>query len=714
MKQKFVLTVVALMSIAAAAGAGEAKPWVKVKPDVLPAGAVIPRITFEVTLPAETPVGSLLEIEIPYHFGFPQTGDPDADNYLSGDGRFVLGAERLLGRSYLIRGFAKEKLTAGKKIKLYLTREHTPPFDSKEPEFKTRLLGLPGKDGEREPLAEGVTTAVQIPAGPPARFRVVAPTCVTPGETFTAKIAVLDKNNNPAPSPWKGNLTVAAEGVTGNRTAEITKADDNYVAVPGYAVSTPGVYRLAATGGGLAGTSNPIVCREKWDRRIYWGDEHGHSAFSDGMRQPDEFFDYGRYVGLLDAAFLTDHAENLFENEWPTSVGIANAKHDPPEFVTLLGYEWTSDAWSGGYGHRCVFLRGDKGPCCKSGKAKSDTPAELAAKYKPGNVVMIPHHTLGGFRWDHFNPAYDRCVEIVSHWGCSEYAGNPFWKNREWPGGGVVAALDSYYLFGFVGGGDNHNGAPGQNHGPSRFRHMPYYGGITAFLVEENTREALFEALYDRRVYATAGNRDFLDFRVDGAPMASVVPVGAGAPLVEVEVATENPLRSVEVVRGGETVYAAPAAAGEDYLQFSWPDEGYDGAPTYYYLRVTSEDGHLAFATPVWVAGGAWFAGGTAGEEETWAPGEEKALPAPPSAGFKNYALRLDCAADAPGTLTVVAGNEAAAVLEVPPGENVLTTSFSAAGKWDLRLVYDGPSPLRLREACVFPYPWREPRPVRP
>jgi len=240
---------------------------------------------------------------------------------------------------------------------------------------------------------------------------------------------------------------------------------------------------------------------------------------------------------------------------------------------------------------------------------------------------------------------------------------------------------------------------------------MPYYGGLTAFLVEENTREALFEAMYDRRVYATAGTRDFLDFRVNGAPMASVVPVGPEAPLLAAEVAAEGPLRAVEVVRGGETVYAAPAAAGEDYVSFSWRDEDYDGAPTYYYLRLTSEDGHLAFATPIWVAGGTWFVGGPAGRpEETWAPGEEKALPTSLSPGCENLALRVSCAADAPGTLTVLAGGQALAALEVPAGEHLLTAFFHAAEERNLRLAYDGPSPLRLREACLFPYPWREPR----
>ncbi|HUU57340.1 MAG TPA: DUF3604 domain-containing protein, partial [bacterium] len=634
-----------LLAAAARADGGEPKPWVKIKPDVLPAGSVVAEMTFDAKMPVDAPEGSVVEIEIPYHFGVPQTEDAGGDNYLSAKLPHKPTMELALGeetsRAYVIQVVVKEgTLKKGKKFKIYLERERIHPFNHDDKTFLVSVKGPPGPGGERPVLAEGRSNVVHVPGGPPARLRVVAPTCVTPGEPFAVKIAVLDENNNPAGSVWTGDVSVAGEGVVGPTAAAFAESDANYVAIPGFAVSGEGVYRVSVAGAGLAGRSNPVVCRENWDRRIYWCDEQGHSAFSDGMRQPDEYFDYGRYVALLDGTLLTDHAENLYDDEWPIFVAVANAKNDPPAFVTLVAYEWTSDAWTGGYGHRCVFFRGDGGSYYSSFGEGSDTPAELWAKYRPGEVVMIPHHTLAGFRWSNFNPAYDRCVEIVSHWGSSEYEGNPFWTHRAWRGGGVVDALNSHYLLGFVGGGDNHNGAPGQNHGPSRMRHMPYYGGITACLIKENARTAIFDALYERRVYATAGNRDFIDFHVNGAPMASVVPVGEDAPLVEAEVATEDTIASVEVVRDGEAVYAVPLAAGDDYVKFAWRDDNYDGAPGYYYLRVTSEDGHAAFATPVWVARGSWLDIET-DTERVLAPGRSLELPEPASREGENFAVRL-------------------------------------------------------------------------
>jgi len=703
----------ALLAAAAAAG-GEPKPWVKIQPDVLTAGSVVEKITFDVKMPVDAPEGSVVEIEIPYHFGSPQIEDADGDNYFCGelprDPLMELASGEETARAYILRVLVNEgALKKGQKFKLYLERERIHPFNHDEKAFFACAKGPAGPDGERPVLAEGQSNVVHIPGGPPARLRVVAPTCVTPGETFAVKIAVLDENNNPAGSAWTGDVSVAGEGVTGPGAAAFAKEDGNYLEIPGFAAPAEGVYRLNVDGGDVSGRSNPIVCRESWDRRIYWCDEQGHSAFSDGMRQPDEYFDYGRYVALLDGALLTDHAENLYDDEWPLFVAAANAKNDPPAFVTLVAYEWTSDAWSGGYGHRCVFFRGDAGPYYNSFDEGTDTPGELWAKYRPGDVVMIPHHTLAGFRWSSFDPAYDRCVEIVSHWGSSEYEGNPFWPRRAWRGGGVADALDSHYLLGFVGGGDNHNGAPGQNHGPSRMRHMPYYGGITACLIKENTRAAVFDALYERHVYATAGNRDFIDFRVDGAPMASVVPAPGEPPLVEAEVATEDTVKSVEVVRNGATVYAAPLV-GDDYVKFAWRDEGYDGSASYYYLRVTSADGHLAFATPVWVARGSWLEV----EPESGSallPGRSLELPEPARREEEDFALRLIGAAAAPGKITITAGGDVVATADAVEGEQETVVFFKAPpGKWDVRLAYEATAPFALKEACVFPYPWLEPR----
>jgi len=162
-----------LLITAGWAESGGAKPWVKVKPTVLPAGTVIPKITFEVKMPVDAPAGSVVEVEIPYHFGLPQTENPDGDNYLSGKPprktELELSAEIASARSYVVRAAARRgELKKGHKFKLFLINELTHPFDHEEKAFLVYVKGPAAEDGTRPILAEGQTTVVHIPGGPPA------------------------------------------------------------------------------------------------------------------------------------------------------------------------------------------------------------------------------------------------------------------------------------------------------------------------------------------------------------------------------------------------------------------------------------------------------------------------------------------------------------------------------------------------------------------
>jgi len=704
----------ALILLVAAAAAAQEQTFVTVTPEVMPAASVVPEIVFEVDPPVDAPLGSRLEIRLPYLYGQPQIGKPDEDNYYGAEfPKGVTGALAVAAdapRDHILQMVVTcGVIPAHKKFKLYLRREHIHPFSHADQAYTTVWFGPPDEQGKEVPIARAQSTVVHHPGGPPHHLRVVGPTCLTPGEAFAVKVAVLDVNNNEAGTPWTGKLSFAGAGVAGPAAAELTTKSNNYVEAPGFAAAAAGVYRISVKGGALAGESNPLVCRAAWDRRIFWGDIHGHSAFSDGMRQPDEYLDYARYVGLLDMAVLTDHAECMYENAWPDELALVRAKNDPPRFTVLEGYEWTSDAWGGGWGHRNVYFRGDGGEYFNCNVDGARTPRELESHYQPGDVIVVPHHPLAGLRWEGFNPAYDRAIEIVSHWGCSEYEGNPLWHGNAWKGGGVVDQLNAYYLLGFVGGGDNHNGAPGQNHGPSRFPHMWYWGGLTAFEVNENNRDALWQAMFERHVYATAGNRDFLELNVDGRPMGEVIPVGRGGatPLVEAEVATEDALASVEVVRGGATAYVEPDVAGSREATFSWHDGGYDGTPTYYYLRVRSQDDHLAFATPVWVSPGTWAEGAPL----ELAAGAALPLPEPAAEPDHKYAVRVVVTAGAPGILRVEEGIVPVGMARYSgtPGP-VIVPFQGGGGAWKARLVYEGSGALAVEEAATFPFPWLNPK----
>ncbi|MEZ4730703.1 MAG: hypothetical protein R3E79_26550 [Caldilineaceae bacterium] len=73
-------------------------------------------------------------------------------------------------------------------------------------------------------------------------------------------------------------------------------------------------------------------------------------------------------------------------------------------------------------------------------------------------------------------------------------------------------ALADGFRFGFLGSSDTHASMPGRRH--SLTKGTPGYGSrpyVTGIYAHENTRDAIFAALYHRRCYA-ATDRILLDF----------------------------------------------------------------------------------------------------------------------------------------------------------------------------------------------------------
>jgi hypothetical protein len=378
---------------------------------------------------------------------------------------------------------------------------------------------------------------------------------------------------------------------------------------------------------GLRGQSPPIlveVRRPKYS--LYWGDLHGHSgAYACGVGTIDAYYQFARDTVGLDFCALTDHdqlpgLQHDLSDAWPRIVDAARYYNRPHEFVTVLGYEWTSmePQRNGlGYGHKNVYYLEDEGPLLSCMNGRSDRPERLWKRLKGIPAMAIPHHPATTRNWwtdwDHHNPDYERLVEIYSCWGsseCSAQAGNPFpirHGGGETPGRHVIDALERGYLLGFIGGGDTHDGAPGRS-----YAHRPrsekegnrwtgiYPAGLQAVWARELTRESLWEAMWVRRTYATTGARIVLEFSVGSAPMGSAIqhwPGGAASFHARVE-GTED-IAKAEVVRNGVVVETRRGRGRS--LEFQWARDAQPGMGQYFYLRVTQVDGHMAWSSPIWL-----------------------------------------------------------------------------------------------------------------
>ena len=469
---------------------------------------------------------------------------------------------------------------------------------------------------------------------------LVAPSTVAVGETFSLGIKLLTEpyfarfacpyHSRPAPdgrfnlSPrgikymdnvpaeWQGAVLLdGGEGYDGPETISFDEGRP-IRRIEGLSFSAPGTKFITAREPttGLTAPSNPIrVTAEPPAERLFWGDIHSQTIFSDGLRSPEELYTFARDEAFLDVFALSDHTECLTDRQWDYFVAVTNDFNQPGRFATLVGQEWTSRRPCG---HRNVYYPGDGGPILR---ADDPAYADLEKVYelaRERGALVIPHQSANaemGVDWSQgYDPEVERLVEMHSIWGNSERPaeqGNPFpirTNGGEKPGRHVVDALALGRRYGFVAGGDIHDGRPGDElhalqERPEQYRLLRRQG-IMGVWARELTREAIFDALWNRRVFATTNVRTFLRFSIDGHPMGSRISADGDLSVV-VEAASSSPFARIDLVCSGADVQTLEPHGSEVRWETRAP------APTedaWYYARLTREDGNMAWSSPIWVS----------------------------------------------------------------------------------------------------------------
>ena len=194
------------------------------------------------------------------------------------------------------------------------------------------------------------------------------------------------------------------------------------------------------------------------------------------------------------------------------------------------------------------------------------------------DTLAQPHHIgyrkgTRGIDWDSFDPEFAPVVELLSMHGCSEESDNtrPFLHvmgPSDWEGT-VQYGLSQGHVFGVTGGTDHHSAHPGS-----------YGHGLTGVWAESNTREALWEAFYQRRAWAMTGDRIELDFSINGQAMGSVIPAD-GRRDISVDVRAGGAIDYADILKNNRLLHrvsecdieAAPvgdAIRTKLYLELGW------------------------------------------------------------------------------------------------------------------------------------------------
>lgn len=378
----------------------------------------------------------------------------------------------------------------------------------------------------------------------------------------------------------------------------------------GFRFTQPGIkyIRVRDPETGITGVSNPIVVTsEKPDYRLFWGNLHCHSIFGDGIRIPEEIHAFARDESFLDVFALTDHTEAITKGQWTYFNEVANDFYEPGRYVTFIGGEWTSPQ----YGHRNFIYPGNSGPILRCTDPNQDTLQKLYAIARAEGALIVANHTASfghTTHWDNgHDPETERLIEIYSIGGINEmmFGLNNLSPNRrkdqEVERSHAIDGLKRGFKLGFIGTGDDHDGRPGDSlhhlqEKPESYKFLRG-PGLMGVWAEDLTRESVFKALWNRRVYGTTNNRTWLKFSINGNPMGSDFQTQQNLTL-KIEAAGSTKIQRVDLVKEGEVVHSRTM----DQWHLNWDlKENRPNKPTWYYVRLKLEDDHAAWSSPIWI-----------------------------------------------------------------------------------------------------------------
>jgi hypothetical protein len=358
------------------------------------------------------------------------------------------------------------------------------------------------------------------------KLAVVVPSDAVVGKASWCLVRAEDRYGNPA-ADYRGSVRLTSTDPLAKlpKAFTFTAEDRGVHRFENVSLGTPGAHTITATDGRLTARGNPLrVGKEPPKRRVFWGDLHTHTLHSDGRGTVEQAYDFARRVAGLDFAAVSDHAFEIVDKMWEVSKSVTKRLNEPGRFVTFNAFEWSGTTPVGG-DHNVYFL-GDDPPIYRSPLMYDERNYQMDHKapkvdhvtklfkllrknFEPGSVLCIPHWggRRGNPKWH--DPQVQRLIETFSEHQRSE----------DW----AKTFLAAGHRLGIMASGDNHSGNPG--HGclkPHRDWDKQEIGmALIAVQADQLTRESIFSAMYNRRVYATSGARIALDFTVAGQPMGS-------------------------------------------------------------------------------------------------------------------------------------------------------------------------------------------------
>lgn len=386
------------------------------------------------------------------------------------------------------------------------------------------------------------------------RLQLTIPSVLAAGEEFDLRIAVFAPDFLPDDDFDAEIVFGGSAGVEKlPRSVRLAKGSGGMAAVEGLRAAGAGA---AVVRGDVAGTiakvqSNPAWVFDEPPFRVYWGDLHVHSTYSNchawACRDPRFAYEFARGPAHLDFAAVADHLRGITSepDRWDRLRELARAYDEPGRFVPFLAFESSHRRGFGGDNN--AYYRGFDGPYFWVDRQdmRGNNPAvplEELWRFLDGTgeaCFTAPHHTGRAGKYRSFGDAvYDAqrepLFEVYSAWGSSEMRHSRFplsGGNTDEPAY-FVDALQAGCRYGVIASSDDHTTLPG---GESRNWNTPLAGqglngyhhmGLAAVRADELTRASLWQAMVARSTFGTTFARTLVDVRLGELAMGQEARVG--------------------------------------------------------------------------------------------------------------------------------------------------------------------------------------------
>ncbi len=458
-------------------------------------------------------------------------------------------------------------------------------------------------------------------------LKIITPSYVSRNKRFDVIVRFEDEFGNLTNNaPEDTLIELSYKHLRENLSWKLFIPETGFITLPSLYFNEAGVYKIQLKNLKTNQTyySSPIKCFQDSDLNLFWGLLHGESQRYDTTKNIDSCLRHFR-----DDKAISFYATSYFDTEketpndlWKKASVNTSEFNEDDRFTVFLGVQWKGDVKEEGL-RQFIFAKDNK-PILRKDDLKSNSLTKIYKTYTPKDLISIPCFTMGKetlYDFKNFNEDYERIVEIYNAWGCSECTEKennlrPIKGSKKTElgveEGSIQKALLKGCRFGFVAGGLDDRGVYSSFYDSDQKQYSP---GLTGIIAKNHTRDAMFQALYNRSCYATTGAKIIVGLYIAEQPIGSELSTFEKPGLVYNRfisgfVIGTQKITKVEILRNNEVINTM--RPDTDTFEFSFDDfENItkisiklkeDKPPfIYYYLRAYQEDGHIAWSSPIWV-----------------------------------------------------------------------------------------------------------------